>query len=479
MRALDLSGHYQRRVEIDTCPHCCLVWFDDTESVRLAGPGIADFLREIHGAMQAGGEHAHAVSLARVQACPVCRSQLKPVANMTRFGRTTHLECPQGHGYYQTYILYLAEKGFVRPLAWADIRSLLAAGKEAFCASCGCPLPARPVDACPACRSAVGVIDPTRLASAIDPLGEGALAATPAAAPPQGHAPGATPGSGPSASPGVSPGTARQAPALPVFSQHKCHACGGAVDATRDVRCPHCQAPILRRDTEAAMVAAADAADTVAGTASGHAGAARANHARQHPAVSRAKLAAAQRPMVDLGQERRMRRLQSFEMRLAIGLVIGALGLAVMAWYRQPSQRADWTPQEAPLLSYASRFQEPAMECELHSSVRREVRVRQLIVHPGEPGPTLSRATYGAMRAAHMRAIALRHEWKASGAFELLADQYSNPFASVTSMPAGFFRRGEAIPAVERAAFCLPLNEISAPILAEDGFHLIEVLEVR
>jgi parvulin-like peptidyl-prolyl isomerase len=83
------------------------------------------------------------------------------------------------------------------------------------------------------------------------------------------------------------------------------------------------------------------------------------------------------------------------------------------------------------------------------------------------------------MRAAHLRAIALRHEWKASGAFELLEDQYSNPFASVTSMPAGFFRRGEAIPAVERAAFCLPLNEISAPILAEDGFHLIEVVEAR
>lgn len=460
MRVLDLSGHYQRRVEIDTCPHCCLVWFDDTESVRLAGPGIAEFLREIHGAMQAGGEHAHAVSLARVQSCPVCRSGLKPVANLTRFGRTTHLECPQGHGYYQTYILYLAEKGFVRPLAWADIRSLLAAGKEVFCVSCGCPLPARPVDACPACRSAVGVIDPTRLASAIDPLGEGALAAGPAAAWPAGG------------QPDTAPVAADQAANVPMLSQHKCHACGGAVDATRDIRCPHCQAPILRHDTAAAV-------DAAGNTAASLASAVRANYERQHPAVSRAKLAAPQRAMAGFGPEHRTRRLQSFEMRLAIGLVIGALALGIMAWYRQPSQRADWTPQEAPLLSYASRFQEPAMECDLQSAVRREVRVRQLIVHPGGPGPELSRATYGAMRAAHLRAIALRHEWKASGAFELMAEQYSNPFASAASMPPGFFRRGEAIPAVERAAFCLPVNEISAPILVEDGFHLIEVLEVR
>lgn len=110
MRALDLSGHYQRRVEIDTCPHCCLVWFDDTESVRLAGAGITEFLREIHGAMQADGDHAHAVSLSRVQSCPVCRAALKPVFNRTRFGRTSQLDCPYGHGYYQTYILYLAER---------------------------------------------------------------------------------------------------------------------------------------------------------------------------------------------------------------------------------------------------------------------------------------------------------------------------------------------------------------------------------
>jgi hypothetical protein len=468
MRALDLSGHYQRRVEIDTCPHCCLVWFDDTESVRLAGPGIADFLREIHGAMQAGGEHAHAVSLVRVQACPVCRSKLKPVANMTRFGRTTHLECPQGHGYYQTYILYLAEKGFVRPLAWADIRSLLAAGKEVFCASCGCPLPARPVDACPACRSAVGVIDPTRLASAIDPLGEGVLAAAPPAVPQAAPPEGALHGAAPAPAPGASPGAARQAATLPMLGQHKCHACGGTVDATRDFRCPHCQAPVLRHDTGAAMAAAVGAAAQAAGAVVDKASGRR-----------RAMPAATRHPMDDFGHERRMRRLQSFEMRLAISLVIGALALGIMAWYRQPSQRADWTPQEAPLLSYAGRFREPAMDCDLQSAVRREVRVRQLIVHPGVPGPTLARATYGAMRAAHLRAIALRHEWKASGAFELLEDQYSNPFASVTSMPAGFFRRGEAIPAVERAAFCLPLNEISAPILAEDGFHLIEVVEAR
>lgn len=432
MRVLDLSGHYQRRVEIDTCPHCCLVWFDDTESVRLAGPGIAELVREIHGAMQAGGEHAHAVSLARVQSCPACKAQLKHVFDMSRFGRTSKLQCPHGHGYYQTYILYLAEKGFARPLAWSDIRSLQAAGKEVFCAGCGCPLPARPVEACPACHSAIGIIDPARLAQAVAPNADGGASTT------SSHA----------------------------VEQHKCHACGGAIDLTRDIHCPHCQAPVLRRDTEEASVAAAKAASA-------------AEAALASVRDDNSLKTAAQQLMAGFGEDRRTQKLQNFEFKLSIGLLIGAIALAIMAWYRQPAQRANWKHQDAPVISYAPRFREPKLVCDLHSSVRREARIRQLIVTPGKPGADPAKATYGEMQAAFMRAKVLRQEWESSGTIDGLEEQFSNPYASAQSMPPGFFRRGEALAAIERAAFCLPLHEISPPMLAEDGFHLIEVIEAR
>lgn len=433
MRALDLSGHYQRRVEIDTCAHCCLVWFDDTESVRLAGPGIAELVREIHGAMQAGGEHAHAVSLARVQTCPVCKAPLKPVADMTRFGRTTHLQCPNSHGYYQTYILYLAEKGFVRPLAWSDIRTMLAEGKEMFCASCGCPLPARPHEACPACHSSVGIVDPSRLASAI----------APEAAPVQ---------------------------AAPAVEQHKCQACGGAVDPTRDIHCPHCRAPVRRDDTVDALAAA-----TAAVKAADEAG----SKPEAHHTVQRADLEAAQYAMRDFAREGRERRMRTIEIRIAIGLVLGAIILGLFAWLRQPSEHSDSSPQAAPILSYSAQFRQPAMECDAHAAVRRVARVRQLVVKPDGAGQGPASATLGAMRAAHVRAIALRQQWETSGAYELLAEQDGAPFISAQGTPAGLFRRGEATPVVERVAFCLPLNEISPPLLGDDGFHLIQVLEAR
>jgi len=420
MRVLDLSGHYQRRVEIDTCPHCCLVWFDDTESVQLGGPGIAEFVREIHGAMQAGGGHEHAVSLTRVQTCPVCTASLKPAFNMTRFGRTSELRCPRGHGYYQTYILYLAEKGFVRPLAWSDIHSLQVAGKQLFCSGCGFPLPAHPVDECPACQSAVGVIDPARLAIAIDHDDAA-------------HAGGAT-----------------------AVSQHKCHACGGAVDMTRDIYCPHCHAPVLRADTAGAAAAAA--------LATGR----------------RAREAALPHATVNFGDEGRSQWRQNLEFKMSVAILIAGLLVLILAWRGQSRERADRISlQAAPLLAYKERFATPFLPCSREAAQRQEVRVRQLVVTPGEPGPGPASATYAALRSAQVRALTARRAWNDPDAFDLLQAQYSNPYASARSMPAGLFRRGESLPTVERVAFCLPVGEISLPFLEEDGFHILQVLEAR
>ncbi|KQZ26894.1 hypothetical protein ASD58_15005 [Duganella sp. Root1480D1] len=434
MRVLDLSGHYQRRVQIDTCSHCCLVWFDDTESVRLAGAGISEFVREIHGAMQADGDHAHAVSLASVQSCPVCGAALKPVVNMTRFGRTSQLDCPHGHGYYQTYILYLAEKGFVRPLAWADIRSLAGAGKELFCADCGFPLPARPAEACPACHSAMGVIDPARLAIATHAADGGTIVRNVATE----------------------------------VRQHKCHACGGAVDPTHDIRCPHCHAPVLRHEVPETADATA-AAPRFVPTAD----------ERHQAATGRAPMTAADLAMVDFSSERGSQRGINRAFRIAVGFLVAAIAFWIGAWNWRSTQPIDGIMQVAPVISYSPRFREDRMECDLHSAVRREVRIRQLIVMPGAPGPGPATASYGALRLAYQRAVTLRNDWKNGIDFELLEPQFSNPFATPSSMPPGFFRRGTALAAVERAAFCLPVHEISPPILAEDGFHIIEVLEAR
>lgn len=216
LRVLALEGHYGREVEIDLCDSCCLIWFDTVETARLAGPGVAQLIGVIHEAMS-GEPHSHAMTLAAAQRCAVCNAGLKTVFNFSRFGRTSQLQCLNGHGYYQTFMLYLAEKGFVRPMMWKDVAAV--GGRQLFCANCGAGLPPRPHEACPYCQSAVGVLDPARLAkaTAID-----------------------------RSAPDIAPDRRDQ--------QH-CHACGGAIDPTRDVSCPQCQAFVRRKDTGAALAA--------------------------------------------------------------------------------------------------------------------------------------------------------------------------------------------------------------------------------
>lgn len=458
MQARNLPGHYGRQVEVDTCSHCCLIWFDETESVRLAGPGVAELVRVIHAAMSGGDIHPHAASLARLQQCPVCGAQLKPVTTSSRFGRTTQLQCPQRHGYYQTYILYLAEKGFVRPLAWADIAQLTAHGKELFCASCGASMPARPHDACPYCHSALGILDPARLASAIDPHDLARLVAD-ADSGPDGPAHAAAPG-GP-------PALARE--------QAHCHACGGPVDLTRDIHCPSCRAAV-RRDTSAAAAAAASVEAAV-----------RANHQRQHPSVSRAKLraetAAEQARAID---ERPMRRWGAMKLKSIAGIVVSA-GLLAGWFYYKPAPRGELTeeqlmaraPKEAPLLSYNSVFDKGKIRCDPVASARKEVRVRELLIAPLYDEAREPLATLGAMRAAYARASQARKEWLAGASHDVLQERYAGPAVLEHGTASGFFPRGARSPQVENAAFCLPMLEISPVILAADGFHLIQVIEAR
>lgn len=162
MRALMLEGHYGQRIEIDLCAHCHLLWIDELETVRLSGLGWIGLLRQMHidSARQAQ-------TLRLPLACPRCASVLKPVRNLTRFGRTAAHECPRRHGYFQTFALALAERGLVRPLRPRDRQALGSEGRALHCLSCGAPLDATGADACGHCAGPLVVLDLPRLLASV------------------------------------------------------------------------------------------------------------------------------------------------------------------------------------------------------------------------------------------------------------------------------------------------------------------------
>lgn len=204
MQPLGLEGHYGRPVEIDTCAHCHLIWFDSVEAARLTGPSLLTLLREMAAAQRIPHRTLGDLRCAR------CSGRLKQVHNRSRWGQTLQFECLRQHGAYQTFAAFLSEKGLVRPMSSADRAALLAAG-GIDCLNCGAALAAGDAT-CSYCESVPGMFDVARLARALDP--EGATRDN-----------------------GVHRTQARR-------ESRECLACGAAIPGEQSVRCLQCGATL-------------------------------------------------------------------------------------------------------------------------------------------------------------------------------------------------------------------------------------------
>ncbi|MDQ2927423.1 MAG: hypothetical protein M3R22_04530 [Pseudomonadota bacterium] len=163
MRRVALGGHYGTTVELDMCPSCDLVWFDDTETARLSGLGMLDLIGRMAEAYDLPYEPLHpGVS------CPRCAGKLALVHNQSRWGQSVQLQCLRRHGAYQSFAEFLEEKGLLRPMTRVDRNRLLRDKGRIDCVNCGAAV-GLDDERCPYCHSIPSLIDVTRLARALDP----------------------------------------------------------------------------------------------------------------------------------------------------------------------------------------------------------------------------------------------------------------------------------------------------------------------
>jgi uncharacterized protein YbaR (Trm112 family)/parvulin-like peptidyl-prolyl isomerase len=469
MRRLSLDGHYHQAVEIDICENCSLIWFDHTESVKLAGPGIADIVRVIH----AGLSKKNSTTLSDVLPCPICQANLSLVHNQTRFGRTRHLECPEKHGYLQTFVLYLAEKGFVRPMRWADVKhtSGHAQGQQLFCAGCGAGLDDGLYEACPYCRSTIGVIDPARLASAID----------------------------------IQQAAART-DFLTEVEQNKCWSCGASVDETREIHCTSCHVILRSKSSHRAIEASASVEAQV-----------RQNYAQQMPVVSIQKLEQAElynamtSSLFNKFDTHKGAALRKFIRPILAIFMLGLL--AAGAFNQKLASRVDKKPVNAEQFSekvasveaqltspdnfnasspsqvfttpvatessqgnFEEMFSFPKLVCAADAPSRVEVKIRQIIVTPEKLADTTSGAVDH--RKAYLQLQQARLVLMNGTPFDQVLLQYGSRGTNAQPL-SKYFKKGSTKAEIERMAFCLPINEISPIFLTSEGFHLLQVLETR
>jgi len=204
MHAQHLDAHYERRVEIDVCAPCRLVWFDERESLRLSGLGWIELLAQLQH-----DEASLAAWAGKALGCARCHRPLRSETNATRYGRFVANRCSAGHGTLQSQAMLLAERGLVRAPTAVERAAARAEQREWACLNCGATVPGE-ATACAYCKTPVLLYDLPRLADSLRP-----------------HA------------------AYRENVEAGLTDAWPCHACGQVLDPTCDALCRQCGHPVL------------------------------------------------------------------------------------------------------------------------------------------------------------------------------------------------------------------------------------------
>jgi hypothetical protein len=164
-------------IEVDVCGACCLLWFDQSESVLLAPRAVLALFQYI-GSVTGGPRTPLSSSLR----CPRCDCALAPIRDLQRNTRFTYWRCTRDRGQLITFDQFLREKNFIRTPSPAELNRLRDTIRQIACSQCGAPIDLATESACPHCGAPISMIDPDGVAKAVHDLASGP-AATQAASP--------------------------------------------------------------------------------------------------------------------------------------------------------------------------------------------------------------------------------------------------------------------------------------------------------
>jgi hypothetical protein len=149
-----LEGHLGVSVAIDVCQPCQVFWFDAHESLQLAPSAVLNLFRLI-----AERPNAARPPASGHPSCPRCGIRLLDTHDQQRHTRFEYLRCPREHGRLITFVNFLREKDFIRPLSPQEIDTLRQNVREINCSNCGAPIDVTKDSACTHCGSPLSMLD--------------------------------------------------------------------------------------------------------------------------------------------------------------------------------------------------------------------------------------------------------------------------------------------------------------------------------
>ena len=149
-----VAGHLGTSITIDLCLPCQMFWFDTHESLNLA-PGAVLKLFQIIGEQALTPRPP----ITNEPLCPRCNIHLLLTHDQQRNTRFQYLRCPRDHGRLITFVDFLREKDFIRPLSAQQIDELRQSVQTVNCSNCGAPIDLAKHSACPHCGSPLSMLD--------------------------------------------------------------------------------------------------------------------------------------------------------------------------------------------------------------------------------------------------------------------------------------------------------------------------------
>ena len=154
MTSLELNAVLGGRVDVHACTRCRAFWFEPFETLHLTRPSTLTLFKFI-----ADHNATPNAAFPEESYCPRCESRL--LLTHDRRGNTAfqYWRCDRGHGRFTSFIDFLREKDFIRPLSPQQIADLRKEIEIIHCSNCGAPVDLTRESACSHCGAPLSMLD--------------------------------------------------------------------------------------------------------------------------------------------------------------------------------------------------------------------------------------------------------------------------------------------------------------------------------
>lgn len=149
-----------KSVEVNFCLGCRAFWFEPFETLHLTRGSTLKLFAVI--ADQTTGAAVSPVP--NVCYCPACNARLLLTHDRQHNTPFQYWRCDAEHGRFETFIDFLREKDFIRPLSPQQITELRKKIQMINCSNCGAPIDLTKDSACPHCGSPLSMLDTQKMA---------------------------------------------------------------------------------------------------------------------------------------------------------------------------------------------------------------------------------------------------------------------------------------------------------------------------